>query len=1555
MGSSESNRQSVTLLAAFCLLSVISEGAEVRGTIGDAVQLECSLRAPELKHVVEWVREGLDNPVLMKFGSHAPRVHPKYEGRVSLVKNANLRLEALQLEDQGLYQCQILRLDKSTDEPQNSTWIRLSVTAPPTFSKAPPPAIEGVVGSDLSLECEATGNPPPTISWSKDGSIIDSRPENGVLLLKAVNMQSAGQYSCQASNSEGSTTAVTKVKIKGPPVILIPPRNTSLNISQDAQLQCQAVADPPNMTYVWQKERENVYHRESLKSRVKILVDGTLLISRLTPEDSGNYTCMPTNGLMTPPTASAILTVMHPAQASGMPEETYLPAGMDGRIHCPAVAQPPLLRVLWTKDGEPLDLSMYPGWSVTSKGSLIMATVNDDAEGIYTCTPYNSYGSMGPSGPTKVILQDPPTFRTPPKKEYREEAGRTLLITCQGSQDPTTKISWIKVDVNRPVSYSIEQNGSLLLQPLMKEHHGLWECSAANRVASVKSSTQVLVLGTSPHAATSLSVSPGVRQANISWVAGFDGGSAQTFSVWVKKISESGDNDEKPEWFSVPALQSTKLLVTGLSPSTVYQFSVLSQNKMGTGPFSEIASLRTLDNPMKISKLKPPTSLTASMSAAGVVLQWSPPPALHPPVTGFLLQTRTIQGEWFNVDEDISANTSEIIVPGLHKDSVYELRLLSRCGELLSEPSPSVNVSTMGIEMNPSTSRLLEFVPEPLLAGVLGGVGFMCLALFLLLGSACIINHKRDRRRKKKDDTPRVIYNCSPSMKTSGFGSADSVLKKSLLPASPLYPTISSTASSSTSSKTDCSSFSAEDCHQRKNHQLKHSHGCLSRTSSTPLSPSVELISRGPDGRFVLPPYEDTLSIHRKKSASIRRSISVSSEWREQKDLPFVLSVDLPPCKSTGKHSTSQADQVSLRQSCCSPDFSEQRDDYTSINSMRSSLSNFPPKAPEFAPSFPVLPHIRSGFGQQSTTASALVLQMEHERERGNLSRCLKLAQEREELERELQRLNLHHGAEREINEEAESGEDEVRRPVWEYKSSTLPQRYQPCTNETTFSSPAVPWDASAHVSSPSVIPVRTTSSPTRVHPGKHQRAPAFIKQTPLRSEEAHSFSKDTLTLPRVSSKHPRHESEEAVLHDNSQQSTSSEMQTSDSCTEVWRQNYAYGDSNSALCFHDSASTGRPKSALDTVSGTLDGETPGQNSDEVFVEMSVDEPEFEELQPNKHMLHQRIASHVQHGHPLSRRGHFKDVKRSKSCHSDAPVSVDCSLLRDVGRGVCGAYDSKHRSHSLDLRRKKGQHFLTPDAWIDSLNQACARSVCHLDNAYMESQRFSTPSNAKVICSPNEDDQSLMGSMERPTEIPEVCSYQLPREAFIVPNPAKSALHQNKAICYLEDTEESARSLLEDNVLNSEQKALQVEEGGYDVAESGSSYSSYASSGRGSMAPTNGRLSICNLPTSSTSSPVTVEESQQNTEDKYRHQAQQSQRKRSVDENYEWDDTDSLAQSKDAKDGLLPLLNLQKSTLCSSLPSMPFSTKALENCSRFSILPGHQSSRSAEPELDTVLF
>lgn len=38
-------------------------------------------------------------------------------------------------------------------------------------------------------------------------------------------------------------------------------------------------------------------------------------------------------------------------------------------------------------------------------GSIVIATGNDDALGLYTCTPYNSYGTAGASAPTRVLLK----------------------------------------------------------------------------------------------------------------------------------------------------------------------------------------------------------------------------------------------------------------------------------------------------------------------------------------------------------------------------------------------------------------------------------------------------------------------------------------------------------------------------------------------------------------------------------------------------------------------------------------------------------------------------------------------------------------------------------------------------------------------------------------------------------------------------------------------------------------------------------------------------------------------------------------------------------------------------------------------------------------------------------------------------------------------------------------------------------------------------------------------------------------------------------------------
>ncbi|XP_031161504.1 protein turtle homolog A isoform X2 [Sander lucioperca] len=1166
--------QAVTAAVAICLLSVSQGGASlVRGREGGSAELSCNLTptskeatTPNLfpLHVVEWVRLGYNVPILIKFGVYAPRVHPNYKGRVSLTQGASLLVDRLTLEDEGWFECRILLLDSQKDDFRNGTWTFLSITAPPVFIKTPPTFVEVLLGDSLTLSCGAHGNPRPTVVWHKDESRIEKHEKikvlNGTLSVASVTRNFSGVYKCHVSNSEGNLTHSMQLQVKGPPIIIISPEDTTLNMSQDAVLQCQADAYPSNLTYEWLKQGQNVYHIESLKSRVKVLVDGTLLIPNLIPEDAGNYTCIPTNGLLTPPSASAHLKVKHPARVVRMSQETYLPAGMEGVITCPVQADPPVLYVNWTKDGNSLNLDNFPGWIVNSEGSVFIATANDNAVGMYTCTAYNSYGTMGKSEPTKVILQDPPSIRVRPQAEYLQEVGRDLIVPCEAIGDPAPNITWSKIGPTPRSLYTVLANGSLLLQPLSKDHQGGWECLATNRVATVSAGTVIMVLGTSPHVVSLVSVNTEMNQANVSWVPGFDGGYTQKFTVWVKQASRG-----KHEWASLPVPTSKNyLLVTGLLAGTSYQFSVLPQNKLGSGPFSEIVSVRTQAVPTEEPTgdtsppiLDPPVLLSANRTDRGVLLQWSPPEAPSSPLTGYVLQARRDQGQWVILSSNISANQSELLVEGLLRDSSYDLRLMSHSNKVLSEPSESVNVSTIGMEIYPVRSSYLEFIPQPLLAGVLGGVCFLFVAIILSLVTACYMSQRRERRRKKRrKDLPSALQKSSSSPQArSPPRSPDSVLKLKLCSPLPFF-------ANSSSSQSDRSSFdkgSRGEYHNQRKQLLSNSspppHYTLFEShlgSQDPSPTALESISRGPDGRFIVQPLLKGSSPSNKNNlkkevvqsnggaggpgsnrTSLRdspKSSILSSEKDERRDSP--LTVDVPelsrPPSSPGRvramarnfsrhgcfySDDEQCSEALLERASFYSDNSEKKpsdsfrryrlpghtEDLFSSLGRKTKLLDRDRDRPGYQP-----------MESQLTNNSTVVSQLDSELERESINKCVQLAKEREEMERELESYTAEQrGRGRGRHEQQPEKTKSPRRdspeseeePVWKPQDVTIRQKHRPPgqTNRVSdyrracyfgnTSSPMdrlatsrIQWDISPVTSLTSLIPAQETTSPSHTH-----------------------------------------------------------------------------------------------------------------------------------------------------------------------------------------------------------------------------------------------------------------------------------------------------------------------------------------------------------------------------------------------------------------------------------------------------------------------------------------
>nr|XP_057942520.1 protein turtle homolog B-like isoform X2 [Doryrhamphus excisus] len=845
----------------------------VTARAGENVILGCDVSHPlnGQPYVVEWFKYGMPIPFFINFRFYPPHVDPEYAGRASLYGKSSLRIENVRSDDQGWYECKVLMLEQQYDTFHNGSWVHLTVNAPPTFTDTPPQYVEAKEAGSITLTCMAFGNPKPSVSWLREGNLMVTSAKykvfDGSLTVLSITREDRGAYTCRAFSPQGEAIHTTRLLVQGPPFIVSPPDNITVNISQDAFFTCQAEAYPRNLTYTWFWEEDNVFFKNDLKRRVSVLIDGSLIIAQVKPEDAGKYTCAPSNSLGQPPTASAYLRVQYPARVVNMPSVIYAAIGLPGFIRCPVDASPPVTLVKWKKDGLPLRIDKYPGWSQMDDGSIRVAEVTEDSLGTYTCMPYNALGSMGWSPPAPLVLKDPPKFSVVPGGEYRQEAGRELVIPCEAEGDPFPNITWrkalsvpylgdLQVGKSSKSKHNVLPRGNLQFKSLTKEDHGEWECVATNVATSITASTHVQVIGTSPHSPTSVRVVASSTWANVSWEVGYDGGYQQTLSVWLKR-EHLGPHD----WLSVPVPGSQEwMAVSGLEPDTTYQFSVLAQNKLGTGPFSEVVTVNTLvfpiSTPEPLVLLTPPRCLTANRTQQGVLLTWIPPANHTAPIQRYIMEFR-LGERWEVLDDNIPSGETEMLARDLIQEAWYEFRVMAVMDEMISEPSNIVGVSSTDFFPPP---ELVEEsgLARPVVAGIVATICFLAAAVLFSTMAACFVNKQRRRKLKRKKDPPLSITHCRKSMASppsSGKASPESIRSKA-----------SSLAESSEDSHTQRgkkpppSPGKKEESLYKKTKRAITSKKFISKLEAEATTP-IELISRGPDGRFVIDPTDAELSV----------------------------------------------------------------------------------------------------------------------------------------------------------------------------------------------------------------------------------------------------------------------------------------------------------------------------------------------------------------------------------------------------------------------------------------------------------------------------------------------------------------------------------------------------------------------------------------------------------------------------------------------------------------------------------------------------------------------
>ncbi|CAH3018139.1 unnamed protein product [Porites evermanni] len=123
---------------------------------------------------------------------------PLPQGRVKY-NNSALQILHVRKDDSDLYYCAasnlLGRVEKKT---------LLVVVSPPRFTVKPPVKVVALVGAILILNCSATGDPQPVLTWKKQGGQLPvgrSQQINGNLVIRSVTVNDKGIYSCVATNA----------------------------------------------------------------------------------------------------------------------------------------------------------------------------------------------------------------------------------------------------------------------------------------------------------------------------------------------------------------------------------------------------------------------------------------------------------------------------------------------------------------------------------------------------------------------------------------------------------------------------------------------------------------------------------------------------------------------------------------------------------------------------------------------------------------------------------------------------------------------------------------------------------------------------------------------------------------------------------------------------------------------------------------------------------------------------------------------------------------------------------------------------------------------------------------------------------------------------------------------------------------------------------------------------------------------------------------------------------------------------------------------------------
>ncbi|KAK3876548.1 hypothetical protein Pcinc_018676 [Petrolisthes cinctipes] len=346
-------------------------------------------------------------------------------------------------EAEGEYDCVA-----ANDAGSAKRSVIVQLSKPPKISPTGHETLTVEAGQDIKLPCEVEGLPTPRVTWQKERHLIttsdDLRPEPGYLLLHGAQPDTAGQYTCTATNIAGTATKAFTVHVNYAPIVTeeeqVWPEQSVVEGGQFT-LPCPAHARP-HPRRDWTKDGEQLVTEAGLS----ISTGGSVEVERATPVHGGHYRCTLTNTLGRAHIDYDVRILVPPRVASQL--DTSIPQVVEGdevAINCPVDAVP-IPTIKWFKDGVSIlstkDRADMTHIIIEENGQtlhILDATIDD--QGLYRCVAWNDAGETEMTVPLEVLV--PPQFtqffHVP---EVTLKLGQYLHLDCGVNGDPEPQVVW---------------------------------------------------------------------------------------------------------------------------------------------------------------------------------------------------------------------------------------------------------------------------------------------------------------------------------------------------------------------------------------------------------------------------------------------------------------------------------------------------------------------------------------------------------------------------------------------------------------------------------------------------------------------------------------------------------------------------------------------------------------------------------------------------------------------------------------------------------------------------------------------------------------------------------------------------------------------------------------------------------------------------------------------------------------------------------------------------------------------------------------------------------